>query len=114
MAEREPKSEAGSKQTSAKEQPVAKPDEISRETIHHLGAKLDEFAERLSEHERVTLAAAFALAGRGFQTFPGAVACEGGFRVGVGEAKIMVERLSDSGPTPKLSAALADAFCPGG
>jgi hypothetical protein len=114
MAEKEPKGEAGSKQTPAKEQAAPKPDEISRDTIHQLGTKLDQFAESLSDNERVTLSVAFALAGRGLQTFPGAVACEGGFRIGVGEGKMVVERLSGSGPTPKLSGSLSDAFCPGG
>jgi hypothetical protein len=86
--------------------------EISRQAVEGLGAKLDEFAAQLTHEEQITLATAFALASRGFLTFPSGVACERGLRVSVGQSAIVVERLS--GPaTPKLSDALVGAFCPG-
>jgi len=113
MAEKDAKSEGGSKQGSARAVPMpASIAEISKESVQELGAKLDKFGNSLSESERVTLMAALALAGRGFQTFPGAVACERGLRVGIGESAISVEKLAGTA-MPSLSQALADTFCPG-
>jgi len=85
--------------------------EISNQTVSNLGAKLDEFAAQLSEDEQMTLATAFALATRGFLTFPTGVACHRDLRVGVGRSAILVERIAGAS-RPKLSEALVDAFCP--
>jgi hypothetical protein len=90
----------------------AKSAEISKESIEALGEKLDEFADHLSPDDQLTLATAFALAGRGLSTFVASVSCAGDIRVGIGRGAIAIETIS--GATPKLSHALADAFCAAG
>jgi hypothetical protein len=106
MAERtkEPEGDTG-----APQQPARNVTEVSKDTVERLGAKLDGFARDLSDDERLTLATALALAGRGFGTFMG-VTCAGDLRIGVGTGALSIERLS-SGAEPKLSDTLADAFC---
>jgi hypothetical protein len=103
MAEktREPKEEAAAPSAS-------KVTEVSKETVVRLGAKLDHLAKDLSDDERLTLATALALAGRGFGTFWG-VTCAANLRIGVGVGTLSIERLS-IGAEPKLSDTLADAF----
>ena len=112
MAETKSKTETSAKQTEHRAtQASTQATEISKESIAALGAKLDQFGSDLSEDEQITLATAFALAGRGFSTFPGATACEGGFRVGIGGTSINVEQIGTTAAV-KLSQSLADAFCP--
>jgi len=92
------------------EVPTPKVMEISKESVTALGEKLDDFAQRLSGDERLTLATAFVLAGRGLSTFSCAVHREGGLRVGIGPTAVVVEPLTDRAPS--LSGALSEAFCP--